>query len=112
MARKGKTLYVKVAPFTYKIMFDSSVLALRDNTLWGTVDFESQLIIIRHDLALESEKETVTHELGHVVNQIAGITDDTIKNYDEEHIVRVTSPLWFQLIIDSKNQKFFEYLRG
>lgn len=113
MVTKKREMKVVVHPFTVTIIFDSAQLAIRDrdnqgDPTYGEMVVELQAIYIRHDMMPELEKETVVHELKHFVNYIAGINDESLKNMDEEHIVRVTAPIWFGLLRD--NPELLEYL--
>jgi len=118
VAVKKKQFPVKIGFMTYIVLFDTKELSMIDRDYGdgevasGRIVFEKGMIYIQEDMEAMHEKEVVLHEVSHGVNFQCGINDSSLKNFDEEHLVRVTSPVWMQIWADPENQEFRDYILG
>lgn len=117
MGKGVRKLHCKIGPYYYLIRFDSVTLALRDrdrgSATHGETVFEKSEIHIQENMDPIFERETVLHEINHIIMYVCGLHDDQpLQSMNNEQIVSVTTTLWLQVLREPENKEMLEYLSG
>ena len=79
---------------------------------YGSADFDKGIISLEKDMDHETARETLVHELTHIVLELCGFggQEDTglVESHTNEEITTLTSRGWLTLI--NLNQKLFEII--
>jgi hypothetical protein len=79
---------------------------------YGSADFDKGIISLEKDMDHETARETLVHELTHIVLELCGLggQEDTglVESHTNEEITTLTSRGWLTLI--NLNQKLFEII--
>lgn len=92
---------VELGPFRYTVTtaeLDLLRAAERQrSTLMGHADHETLTVVVDGRMAVGAQRETLMHELLHVVTEVAGL-NSTWSSADEEANVRRLSPIVLELL--------------
>lgn len=93
--------HVDVGPFRYTITSDELTRHRAQQTsltvLLGNTDHDKLQIILTNDAPIGLIRETLMHELLHVVNEVTGLRQQW-GNEKEERIIRRLSPILLELL--------------
>ena len=81
---------VKVGPFTYDIIYDAGILREKDPGLVGQTHHRNQQIIIRDDQVEDQIRDTLIHEIFHIIWVVAGLHER--ENMTQEENIAAISP--------------------
>ena len=96
-----KTL--KAGCFTYTVYFQPT------DADHGATNLDNKIIIIDNKRPLETQKETLLHEIQHVAYEDCSLFEHPINDAEkqEESLIRFSNPRLFQILRDNKWVKEF-----